>query len=205
MKLFAPLISAIVLAALPALGAQAQETAPDLAKGAEGFAAICLACHNADGNSIIPMYPKVAGQHPQYLVKQLNDFRSGAREEPVMQAFAAALSDEDIRNLSWWSYQQAATPGEAVDAELAREGERIYRGGIPDRKVAACAACHSPTGAGLPSQYPRLAGQHTDYTSKQLTGFRDGTRANNAQMRQVAATLSDREIQALANYIATLH
>jgi cytochrome c553 len=118
---------------------------------------------------------------------------------------AAGLSDADIRNIAYWAASQKAKPGFAKDKELVSMGERIYRGGIADRQVPACAGCHSPTGAGIPAQYPRIAGQHADYTAAQLTAFRDGVRKNSVPMAQVAAKLNDREIKAVADYVAGLH
>ncbi|RMX04978.1 cytochrome c4 [Corticibacter populi] len=206
MKLLATLFSLAALLAAPLVSAQtpAETAAPNLAKGAEGFAGVCAACHNADGNSTIPMYSKLAGQHPEYLLKQLHEFKSGKRVDPVMQGMASILSDEDMRDIAWWLASQTSTPGFAAEKDLVTEGERIYRGGIADRNIAACAGCHSPNGAGIPSQYPRLAGQHAEYTSKQLSAFRDGTRDNSIPMHQVAAKMNDREIRAVSDYIAGL-
>ena len=138
------------------------------------------------------------------LVKQLQEFKSGKRKNPIMQGFAAGLSDEDMKNISYWVSAKKVKPGFAKDKELVTLGERIYRGGLSDRQVPACAGCHNPTGAGIPSQYPRLGGQHAEYTAAQLTAFRDGGRANSLQMSQVAAKLNDREIRAVADYIAGL-
>ena len=121
-----------------------------------------------------------------------------------MQGFAAILSDEDMLNVAAFYASKSAKPGDAKDKDTLLLGERIYRGGIADRQIAACAGCHSPNGAGIPAQYPRLSGQHGDYTVKQLTDFRDGKRGNNNQMRDVAAKLNDREIKAVADYIAGL-
>jgi cytochrome c553 len=199
------------LLAVPALSMAAGEAAPaakvakpDLVKGAATFAAVCVACHAADGNSAIAANPKLAQQHPQYLVKQLQEYKSGKRKNPIMQGFAAALSDDDMRNIAYWVASRPVKPGFAKDKELVALGERIYRGGISDRQVPACAGCHSPNGAGIPSQYPRLGGQHAEYTATQLTAFRDGGRDNSLQMHQVAAKLNDREIRAVADYIAGL-
>ena len=218
MKPLATLLMAAVLAvpamsafandekALPA-AAPAAAPAPaklDLTQGSAKFAAVCAACHGADGNSGTPANPKLAQQHPEYLVKQLQEFKNGKRPSPVMQGFAAQLSDADIKNIAYWAGSQKAKAGFAKDKELVALGERIYRGGIGERQVAACAGCHSPNGAGVPSQYPRLSGQHADYTSAQLVGFRDGARKNSTQMTQIAARLSDREIRAVADYIAGL-
>lgn len=184
--------------------APAKAAKPDLAAGEAKYTAVCAACHGADGNSGSPVNPKLAQQHPEYLVKQLQEFKSGVRKNAVMQGMAAVLSDEDMKNVSYWLASKKAKPGFAKDKELVALGERIYRGGIADRQIAACAGCHSPSGAGIPSQYPRLAGQHADYTSAQLTSYRDGGRQNSVQMTQVAAKLNDREIRALADYVAGL-
>ncbi|MBA4329797.1 MAG: cytochrome c4 [Polaromonas sp.] len=198
------------LLAVPALSMAAGEAAPakaakpDLVKGAATYAAVCVACHAADGNSAIAANAKLAQQHPEYLVKQLQEFKSGKRKNAIMQGFAAALSDDDMRNISYWVASRPVKPGFAKDKALVALGERIYRGGISDRQVPACAGCHSPNGAGVPSQYPRLGGQHAEYTATQLTTFRDGGRANSLQMSQVAAKLNDREIRAVADYIAGL-
>lgn len=177
---------------------------PDLVKGEASFTAVCAACHGADGNSAIAANPKLSQQHPEYLVKQLQEFKSGKRNDPVMKGFASALSDEDMKNIAYWVTAKAAKPGFAKDKALVSLGERIYRGGIADRQIAACAGCHSPNGSGIPAQYPRLSGQHADYTATQLVAFRDGKRANSLQMTQVAAKLNDREIKAVADYIAGL-
>ena len=203
MKLIAHLLLASCLVA-SALSVHAQATKPDLAKGEASYTAVCAACHGADGNSGIPANPKLAQQHPQYLVKQLQEFKSGKRNNAVMKAFATGLSDEDMRNIASWLTSKQAKAGFAKDKELVVLGERIYRGGILDRQIAACAGCHSPNGAGIPSQYPRLSGQHADYSSAQLAAFRDGVRQNSLQMTQVAAKLNDREIKAVSDYIAGL-
>ena len=221
MKLFATSLLAAMLA-LPAMSslaagettpAQAAQTPaaapampvkPDLVKGEATFTAVCAACHGADGNSGTPAYPKLSRQHPEYLVKQLQEYKTGKRKNAIMQGFAATLTDADMRNVAYWATSKQAKPGFAKEKELVTLGERIYRGGISDRQVPACAGCHSPTGAGIPSQYPRLSGQHAEYTAAQLTYFRDGIRTNNLQMSQVAAKLNDKEIRAVADYIAGL-
>ena len=182
----------------------AKVTKPDLVKGEASYAAVCASCHGADGNSGTPAYPKLSKQHPEYLVKQLQEFKEGKRKNAIMQGFATALSENDMRNISYWAASKKPKPGFSKDKELVSLGERIYRGGIADRQVPACAGCHSPNGAGIPSQYPRLSGQHADYTTAQLTAFRDGVRKNSLQMSQVAAKLNDREIRALSDYIGGL-
>ena len=206
MKLLASLLTAAVVAvpALPAFAAGEAPAKPDLVKGQASYEAVCAACHGADGNSTIVFNPKLAQQHPEYLVKQLHDFKSDKRADPVMKGFATMLSDEEMRNISAWLAKQPAKNGFATDKDLVLLGERIYRGGIAERNIAACVSCHSPNGAGIPAQYPRLSGQHADYTAKQLVAFRDGTRGNNLPMRDVAAKLNDREIKAVADYIAGL-
>ena len=203
MKLPVSFLFAAAAAAL-SLNVHAQAAKPDLAKGAASYGAVCVACHAADGNSTTPANPKLAQQHPEYLIKQLQEYKSGKRQNAIMQGMAATLSDDDMRNVAYWLASQKSTPGFASDPELVKLGERIYRGGLADRGIAACAACHSPNGAGIPSQYPRLSGQHAEYTETQLRHFRDGTRANNAQMTGVAAKMTDREIKAVSDYIAGL-
>jgi cbb3-type cytochrome c oxidase subunit III len=207
MKLFASLLIAASLA-VPVLTAQANApqaaAKPDLAKGEASFGTVCASCHGADGNSGSPANPKLAQQHPEYLTKQLQEFKSGKRANAIMSGMVAALSEQDMKNISAWLGTKTSKPGFAKDKELVALGERIYRGGIADRNIAACAGCHSPNGAGIPSQYPRLSGQHADYTASQLVAFRDGARKNSLQMSQVAAKLNDREIRAVADYIAGL-
>ena len=208
MKLFASLLTATLLVAsvfsVQANEAVAPAAKPDLAKGEATYGAVCAACHGADGNSAISANPKLAQQHPDYIVKQLQEFKSGKRANAIMMGMSAALSEQDMKNIAAWLETKAAKKGFAKDKELVTLGERIYRGGIADRQIAACAGCHSPTGAGIPSQYPRLAGQHADYAVAQLTAFRDGIRKNNTQMTQVAAKLNDREIKAVSDYVAGL-
>ena len=210
MKLLASLLITAALAA-SAVSVYAHEAVPkavaakpDMAKGEASYTAVCAACHGADGNSGTPANPKLAQQHPEYLIKQLQEFKSGKRANAVMSGMAATLSGDDMKNIAYWLSSKTAKPGFAKDKELVALGERIYRGGIADRQIAACSGCHSPNGAGIPAQYPRMSGQHADYTVAQLTGFRDGVRKNALQMTQVAAKLNDREIKAVSDYIAGL-
>jgi cytochrome c553 len=184
--------------------APAKAALPDLAKGQANYGAICVSCHGVDGNSGVPAYPKLAQQHPQYLVKQLLEFKSDKRSNPIMKGFAAGLSEEDMKNIAYWVGTKKSSEGNAKEKQLVSLGERIYRGGIADRQIPACASCHSPNGAGIPAQYPRLSAQHADYTAAQLTAFRDGVRNNSLPMTQVAAKLNDREIKAVSDYIAGL-
>lgn len=176
---------------------------PDLAAG-EAKAAMCAACHTADGSRGAATYPILQGQHPQYLAKQLTEFKEGVRKNAVMTGMAAALTPEDIRNISAFYAGKKAKDGFAKNKDTVALGEKIYRGGIVKKTVPACAACHGPTGSGIPAQYPRLGGQHADYVKAQLTAFRQGDRANNASMTSIAANLSDKEIDALSDYIAGL-
>lgn len=203
-----PITTLLLFAALSAPVWAAEQKAPakpDLAKGQASYAAVCAACHGADGNAPTPAYPKLAGQHPQYLYKQLVEFKSGKRANAIMSGMVASLSEDDMRNIAYWLASQKAQPGAAKNKDTLLIGERIYRGGIADRQIAACAGCHSPNGSGIPVQYPRLAGQHADYSVSQLQAFRDGVRTNSAQMTGVAAKMNDREMKAVADYIAGLH
>ncbi len=205
MKTFATFVLSALCLASSALAADAPKAAkPDAAAGEAKYTAMCAACHGADGNSGSPENPKLAGQHADYLAKQLAEFKSGKRANAVMSGMSAALSDEDMKNISAWLSTQKPKAGFAKDKDTIALGERIYRGGIADRQIAACAGCHSPTGAGIPAQYPRLSGQHAQYSAAQLTAFRDGVRKNNLQMSQIAAKLNDREIKAVADYMAGL-
>lgn len=197
--------AAAVGAVVPAMAADAPAAAkPDLAKGQAISTQVCAACHTADGSRGAPANPIIAGQHPEYLVKQLAEFKDGKRKNPIMQGFASTLSPEDMKNVAAFYGSKQAKPGFAKNKDLVKLGEKIYRGGIIEKKVPACAGCHSPTGAGIPSQYPRLGSQHGDYTEAQLIAFRNGTRKNSAQMTAIAAVMSDTEIKAVSDYIAGL-
>jgi cytochrome c553 len=200
-----PLLALTLLAAFgaPALAADAAAPKPDLAKGQEK-AAVCGACHMADGSRGLPANPILAGQHADYIVKQLTEFKANKRSNPIMNGMAATLTDDDMRNVAAFYASKSAQPGAASDKDLVLLGEKIYRGGIPAKGVPACAGCHSPNGAGIPAQYPRVAGQHAQYAEAQLTAFRAGQRTNSPQMAAIAARMSDKEIKATADYIAGL-
>jgi len=201
------LLSSLLLAAALAAPASASEVAkakPDVAKGQTISTNVCGACHSADGSRGSPANPILQGQHPEYLVKQLAEFKEGKRDNPVMKGMASTLSEDDMRNVAAFYASKDAKPGFAKSKESVALGEKIYRGGIADRAVPACAGCHSPTGAGIPAQYPRLRGQHADYTEAQLVAFRGGLRKNSPQMTGVAAKMNDKEIKAVADYIAGL-
>lgn len=201
-------IASVLLAAFivaPAVASDAKAPAkPDLAKGQAIATQVCAACHTVDGTRGSPANPILAGQHPEYLVKQLHEFKEGKRNNAIMKGFATALSDEDMRNVAAFYAGKTAKPGFAKNKDLVTLGEKIYRGGIAAKNVPACAACHSPSGAGIPAQYPRIGGQHSDYTEAQLVAFRGGVRKNNAQMTAIAARMSDTEIKAVSDYIAGL-
>lgn len=202
------MIRALVCAAA-LVGASAQ--AQDLAKAQALANQICVACHAADGNSIAAANPKIAGQFPEYLNKQLVDFKAQggkkpARESAIMAGIVANLSEGDMKSLSAFYAAQKLRPSAATDKKLASVGEKLWRGGNPATGVPACSGCHGPAGAGIPSQYPRIAGQFADYVAAQLKAFKDGARANdpNGMMRGVAARMTDQEMRAVAEYAAGL-
>jgi cytochrome c553 len=201
--LLAALVATLVTAPATAEEAKVATAKPDLAKG-QASAATCGACHTADGSRGSPANPILQGQHPEYLAKQLAEFKEGKRENAIMKGMATTLSEADMKNVAAFYASKQAKPGFAKNKDLVTLGEKIYRGGLADRNVPACAACHSPTGAGIPAQYPRLAGQHADYTEAQLISFRGGLRKNSAQMMGVAAKMNDKEIKAVSDYIAGL-
>jgi cytochrome c553 len=198
----------VLAAASPALAqAGAAAVAPgDAAKAQSIVNSVCAACHGADGNSPIPANPSLAGQHSNYLYKQLTDYKAGRRKNPVMNGMVANLSDDDMRNLAAYFAAQRPKLGAAKDRALVSAGQRLYRGGESDTGVPACSGCHSPDGAGVPAQYPRLAGQHLDYTLAQLQSFRSGERDNdpNAMMRTIAGRMTDKDMAAVASYISGL-
>lgn len=165
---------------------------------------VCAACHAADGNSVITLNPKLAGQHPEYLEKQLAEFKSGKRANPVMSGMAASLSEEEMKALAIYFSGKKLNLGQAKTNGAGSLGEKIYRAGNAESGVPACAACHGPNGAGLPKQFPRLGGQHGDYTLAQLKTFRSGERANAPMMMAIAAKMSDAEMAAVADYIEGL-
>src|SRR5688500_5025032 len=188
-------------------GAHAQ----DAAKAQQIAGQVCAACHAADGNSVAAANPKIAGQIPEYLHKQLADFKGQGgkkpvRESAIMTPMVANLSEADMKNLAAFYSGQQIKPAAASDKELAALGQKIWRGGVAATGVPACAGCHGPAGAGIPAQYPRLSGQFAEYVATQLKLFRDGARANdpNGTMRGVASRMTEREIHAVAEYAAGL-
>lgn len=202
----------VAAAEQPAHGAAAAPVKVDAAKGATlydtGDAArglpACVACHGAAGNSTIATNPKLAGQIESYLHKQLVDFSGADRNQALMTTYAKMLTEEEKKNISAYLGAQKQSAGAAKSKETLDLGKKIYRGGIADKGVAACASCHGANGAGLPIQYPRLSGQHQDYTVAQLVNFRTGARKNSAPMSALAKRMSDEEMKAVADYIAGL-
>ena len=202
------LSAGLVLAALSAGPVLANEAAApfkaDPAKGAQ-LAASCGACHTSDGSRGTPANPILQGQHPEYLVKQLTEFKAGKRKNAIMSGMAASIAtEEDMKHIAAYFASKTAKPGFAKNKDTVALGEQIYRGGIASKQVPACAGCHSPNGAGIPAQYPRIGGQHAEYAESQLVSFRSGARANSAQMMGIAAKLSDQEIKAVSDYLAGL-
>lgn len=203
------LIAGLLASSVPL--AQGLPKAGDLSKGQQIASQVCAACHAADGNSTQAVNPVLAGQHSEYTFKQLQNFKAQGgkppeRPSPVMAGMVATLSADDMRNVAAYFESQKPKPRAARDAALVRLGQSIFRGGILAKNVAACTACHGPNGAGVPAQFPRLAGQFPEYVAAQLRAFRTGERANdpNRTMRAVAEKLSDREIAAVAEYISGL-
>ena len=191
--------------------AETDNSKGDAAKGQQIATQVCAACHNADGNSSIPANPSLAGQHAEYITKQLNNFKSkdgkpADRESPIMGAMVAPLSAEDMKNLGAYYAQQTPKPGVAKDKSLAERGEKIYRGGNLDSGVPACASCHSPNGVGIPPVYPRISGQHSEYTLAQLRAFRTDQRTKdvNNEMHMIASRMSEREMEAVSEFISGL-
>ncbi|MFM1891666.1 MAG: hypothetical protein RLZ44_743 [Pseudomonadota bacterium] len=197
-------VAMLSLAVMFAAGAA--QAAGDAAAG-KTKAATCAACHGADGNSANPEWPKLAGQHQDYLLKQLKEFKSGERQNALMAGQVAALNEQDMADLAAYFASLEGSIGEADPAQVEL-GQSLYRAGNSRSGVAACAACHSPTGAGNPqAKFPRLSGQHATYTAIQLKAFRSGGRANDAgqMMRNIAAKMTDAEIAAVAQYVQGLH
>ena len=208
MKSAAFLLSGFLLS-MASVCASANEAAPapakpDVAQGEAKSNTVCGACHTNDGSRGSPANPILQGQHPDYIVKQLTEFKTDKRQNPVMKGFASTLSEQDMKNVAAFYAGKQAKPGFAKSKDSIALGENIYRGGLADRSIAACAGCHGPSGAGIPAQYPRLAGQHGDYTYAQLVNFQSGARKNSPQMAGVAAKMTDKEMKAVADYIAGL-
>ena len=196
-----------------ALALSTHATAANVANGQEIAAGVCAGCHSADGNSIIPVNPSLAGQHEEYITKQLIEFKMpdeetpAIRNSPVMSAMVAALSVDDMKDLAAFYAQQTPTTGISTetDEDVLALGKIIYHGGNIENNVPACASCHSPDGSGIPPHYPKLSGQHADYTFAQLDAFNNEIRSNDGGvMKQVMSRMSPREKKAVSEYISGL-
>jgi cytochrome c553 len=219
-NLFSPIVKSLLVALLAVSAtAHAEDKKPappappkiDAAKGAtlfsDGDAArglpACVSCHGAGGNSTIAVNPKLAGQHEGYLYKQLVNFTTAQRNQPVMTTYAKLLTDEEKHNIAAWLVTQKPTAGAAKNKDTVELGKKIYRGGIAEKSVPACASCHGASGAGIPVQYPRLAGQHQDYAFTELGLFKSGARKS-VEMEAIAKRMSDEEMKAVSDYVAGL-
>jgi len=204
-------LAALMTASVSVIAAGEEKLTPDLAKAGKTAETLCVACHSADGNSVIPANPILAGQGADYLYKQLSEFKSvdgkpAVRSNAIMGGMTAALSPDDMKGLALYFSQQKQKPAVAVDAKLVAAGQKLWRKGDFDKGIPACAGCHGPTGAGIPAQYPRLSGQHAEYVETQLKNFRSEERSNDPEkvMRTIADKLSDKQIKALADFTAGL-
>lgn len=204
-------LAALMAASLSVFSAEEAKIKPDLAKGKAIAETVCVACHGVDGNSPTSANPILAGQGSEYLFKQLSEFKASGdkpavRNNPIMAGMTAALSTEDMKSLALYFSQQKIKPATSTNEKLVATGKTLWRKGDFDRGVPACAGCHGPTGAGIPAQYPRLSGQYAEYTETQLKSFRSEERSNDPEkmMRTIADRLSDKQIKALADYIAGL-
>jgi cytochrome c553 len=206
----------VTLGAMAASGAQAADAAKaapkgDAARGQAVATTVCAACHGPDGNSPAAANPKLAGQHAEYLYKQMNNFKAAEGKQPertsaIMNGMIAAFDEGQMRDLAAYFAAQSQQNETAKNRETIELGQKLYRGGNQAKGLPACAACHGPAGAGMPAQYPRIGGQFAEYTEAQLKAFRDGARANdpNKMMRMVAIKMTDAEIKAVSDYLAGL-
>jgi cytochrome c553 len=196
---------ALALGGLLLTTAVAAQAAGNVAAG-QAKSGVCAGCHGPDGNSPTPMFPKLAGQVPEYIAKQLGDFKAGKRQNPIMSGMAAPLSPADMQNLAAYFSSQTTKPGVAEgDKETIALGRKIYHGGNIDTGLPACMSCHGPGGHGVPPRFPRVSGQYAAYTEAQLLAFKNGTRTNDDNtMTRIAAQMSPAEIKAVSQYIAGL-
>lgn len=204
-------LAVLMTVGFSAVAAEEAKTAPDLSKAKKIAETVCVACHGADGNSPTSANPILAGQGSEYLFKQLTEFKAAegkpaVRNNPIMAGMTAALTVDDMKGLAVYFSQQKRKPASAIDEKLVAAGKTLWRKGDFDRGIPACAGCHGPTGAGVPAQYPRLAGQYAEYTDIQLKNFRSEERSNDPEkmMRTIADKLSDKQIKAVADYAAGL-
>ena len=204
-------LAVLLAASYASFAAEEAKIKPDLAKAKAIAESVCIACHGADGNSALPTNPILAGQGAEYLLKQLTEFKVpegklAIRNNPVMAGMTSTLSREDMQGLAQYFSQQKQKPSSATNRKLVTTGQNLWRKGDFERGIPACAGCHGPSGAGVPNQYPRLSGQYAEYTELQLKNFRSEERSNDSEkiMRTIADKLSDKQIKALADYIAGL-
>ena len=187
----------------PKVDPAAGETLYSAGDASRGVTA-CITCHGPKGQSATGTWPKLSAQHAAYTAKQLKNFKEGTRDNPVMMGMAATMTEQDMNNIAAYLSKQAPSLGVAQNKDTIELGQSIYRGGIAAKGVPACAACHSPTGAGIPSQYPRLGGQWAEYSYTQLVAFSNGTRKNGPMMTTIASKMSDLEMKAVSDYMAGL-
>ncbi|NQW69131.1 MAG: cytochrome c4 [Betaproteobacteria bacterium] len=187
----------------PKVDAAVGETLYSAGDATRGVVA-CITCHGPKGQSAVGSWPKLSAQHAAYTAKQLRNYKDGTRANAVMMGMAAALTEQDMNNIAAFLVKQEPSLGVAQSKDTIALGQSIYRGGIAAKGVPACAGCHSPTGVGIPSQYPRLGGQWAEYSNAQLLAFREGTRKNSSQMTTISSKLSDQEMKAVSDYIAGL-
>jgi cytochrome c553 len=207
MKFVASLVAALATTSAFATAPAAAPASKGDPKAAESIVnQVCAACHAVDGNSVAAANPKLAGLNAEYINKQLTDFKSGARKNAIMSGMVANLTPQDMLNLAAYFSAQQPKPATSKDQALALQGQKIFRGGVMGAGVPACASCHGPQGKGIPAQFPRLAGQHSDYIYTQLNAFRVEARANDAakMMRTIAAKMTDADMKAVASYIQGL-
>lgn len=206
MKLVASLVATLAATTAFAATPAAPASKGDPKAGESIASQVCIACHGPDGNSPTSANPSIAGLNVEYINKQLTEFKTGARQNAIMAGMVAGLSPQDMLNLAAFYSGQKAKPGTAPDQELALHGQKIFRGGVQGTGVPACASCHGAQGKGIPAQFPRLAGQHADYTYTQLNAFRLGERSNDAakMMRNIAVKMTDADMKAVAAYIQGL-
>jgi len=199
------LISLAVLVAFA--GAAGSVAAAGNAAAGKNKSAMCAGCHGADGNSAAPNFPKLAGQDAQYTAKQLADFKSGARKDPVMAGMAAGLSKKDMDDLgTYYAGQKRSAGAASASPEVLKKAGRLYRGGNAKNGISACMSCHGPAGTGIPPRFPAVSGQHAAYSQKQLLDFKAGTRSNDGEiMTRIAFRMSEAEIKAVSEYMAGLH
>ena len=199
-------VSFIIISLCFTVGAESKLSSQELVTTKKIINSLCIACHGIDGNSLISANPKLGGQHAAYILKQLENFKSGLRENAVMAGMVVNLTEQEMINLALYFSEQNILLSKARNNGVGSLGEKIFRAGIKNKGVAACASCHGPSGHGIPDKYPRLNAQHSQYTLAQLNAFRLELRKNDSDevMRTIAQKLTEQEMQAVADYIQGL-